>query len=349
MPKSKPLHILVIRLSAMGDVAMTVPVLLALVQTYPQLRLTVLSRGFFAPLFEPLDRVSFFTADLKGRHKGLGGLWTLYRELRAQRFDAVADLHNVLRSNILKVFFSFHCLPFAQLHKGRTEKRALTAMKNKDFRPLRATHLRYADVFEKLGYPLNLEAVQLPGNQPMTAKTQELLGNNPGKRIGIAPFAAYAGKRYPLERMEVVLEELSKTEGYTIILFGGGREERDQLAQWASSYTRCINAAGVLPFKEELALISNLDLMVSMDSGNAHLAANFRIPTITLWGLTHPFAGFYPFGQESSNALLADRSRFPGIPTSVFGKKMPKGYENVMESISPADVVRKIKEVLGEK
>lgn len=333
----------------MGDVAMTVPVLLALVQTYPQLRLTVLSRGFLAPIFEPLHSVSFVNADLKGRHKGLGGLWTLYRELRTHRFDAVADLHNVLRTNILKAFFSFHRQPFVQLNKGRAEKRALTAIKNKDFRPLRSTHQRYAEVFEKLGYPLDLEAVQLPGKQPLPAKAQNLLGRTRGKRIGIAPFAAYAGKRYPLALMEEVLKKLSNTKRYKIIFFGGGGEERELLAQWASSYEGYINAAGVLSFKEELALISNLDLMVSMDSANGHLAANYQIPTITLWGLTHPYAGFYPFGQDSGNALLADRSRFPGIPTSVFGKKMPKGYENVMESIVPADVVRKIKEVLGEK
>ena len=83
-------------------------------------------------------------------------------------------------------------------------------------------------------------------------------------------------------------------------------------------------------------------MMVSMDSGNAHLAAMYGIPTITLWGVTHPYAGFYPFGQDPDNALLANREEYPLIPTSVYGNKCPKGYENAIATITPAQILDRI-------
>src|SRR5690606_10994259 len=149
-------HILVIRLSALGDVAMTVPVLRKLSETYPALKFTVLTRKFFAPIFEDLPNVEVFEADVKGRHKGLPGLKRLAGELRAKNIDAVADLHNVLRSTILKTFFQLYKIPVKQIDKGRAEKKALTRKEKKVFKQLKTTHQRYADVFAALGYPIEL-------------------------------------------------------------------------------------------------------------------------------------------------------------------------------------------------
>jgi len=102
------------------------------------------------------------------------------------------------------------------------------------------------------------------------------------------------------------------------------------------------NVAGILTFEDELNLISNLDLMISMDSANGHLAAMFGIPVITLWGVTHPYAGFVPFQQPDENQLKADRNKYPLIPTSVYGNKYPPEYENAMATITPSSIVEKI-------
>ncbi len=341
-------HILVIRLSAMGDVAMAVPVLLAFQKQYPNFRLTVLTKPFFAPIFSHMENVQVHTADVKGRHKGIIGLWRLYTELRVLGFDAVADMHNVLRSAILKQFFRLGGIPFFQIDKGRPEKKALTAADNKAFKPLKTTHQRYADVFAKVGYPIMLSEDCTLTRQPISDSTRRLVGKDIVKWIGIAPFAAYEGKQYPLELMNRVIEGIHGMGDHKILLFGGGKKEKEVLEQLASE-NQCINITGKLHFSEELALISNLDVMIAMDSGNAHLAAMFGIPVVTLWGVTHPFAGFYPFGQDPALALLADRERFPLIPTSIYGNKVPDGYETAIASIAPADVVEKIKMVLSAK
>ena len=87
---SKPIqHIAVIRLSAMGDVAMTVPVIRALVEQHSTVKITVVSRPFFKPFFDGIPNVAFFGVDLNQRHKGFLGLTRLFSDLKKLNVDAV--------------------------------------------------------------------------------------------------------------------------------------------------------------------------------------------------------------------------------------------------------------------
>ena len=349
MDKSRDDYLLVIRLSAMGDVAMTVPVLLALTRANPKLKLLVLTRPFFAPVFKNIPNTSVFPVDLKNKHKGVSGIYRLAKELKKHRLSGVADLHNVLRTKILKLFFLDKQIPFKQIDKGREEKRAITVWRNKELKNLKTTHERYAEVFRDLGYAVKLDSKDvlkscIPSEEVQAIKTQE---NK--KLIGVAPFAAFTAKMYPLPLMKQVLEHLNNTNKYKIFLFGGGEEEKKVLNTLANKYTNCFCEVGRLSFADELCLISQLDLMVSMDSGNGHLAAMFSIPTLTLWGITHPCVGFAPYGQVAENSILSDREKFPMIPTSVYGNKFPRGYEKAMESIDPETVFRKIETLLMNK
>lgn len=341
-----PKHILVIRLSAMGDVAMTVPVIKRVTEVYPGIRITVLTRRFFAPLFKDLENVEVFEADVHGEHKGVAGLKKLSQELLNLGIDAVADLHNVLRSNILKVFFQLAGISVQQIDKGRKEKRLLTRRTNKVFKRLKSTHRRYADVFAALDLPVNLSETQFLPKRKLSENVKKLTGQEPKKWLGIAPFAQHDSKAYPKDLMKEVLRELEKEEHLKIFLFGGGASETKELEQWAREFKNAENVAGKISFDEELALISQLDAMVSMDSGNGHLAANFGVPVITLWGLTHPYTGFAPFQQPDENFLLPDLKRYPAIPTSIYGKNIPEGYEDAMRSIPSEKVVAKIREIL---
>ncbi len=347
--RKKPIkHLLVIRLSAMGDVAMTVPVLQLFRASYPEVKITVLTRRFFEPLFAGIDNLEVYHAAVDTRHKGLFGLARLAKELKALEIDAVADLHNVIRSKVLKLFFGLKGIRVVQLDKGRAAKKALTRTSNKVFEPLKKTHERYADVFKALNLPINLDQKTVKTPRPkLTPKIITLTGEGMQKWLGIAPFAQYEGKTYPLELMLQVIEQLRQQEGLKIFLFGGGKGEIDILNNVASKYNNVINVAGRLLFEEELTLIANLDTMLSMDSGNAHLAAMYAIPTVTLWGVTHPFAGFMPFGQPEHYAVLPDLVKYDQVPTSIYGNKVPSGYEKVMYSIRPQQVVDKVLEVLG--
>ncbi len=330
----------------MGDVAMSVPVLRALLEQNPEVKITVLSRPFLQPLFEDLPNTTFYAADVDGKHKGLFGLYTLYRELSALKIDAIADIHNVLRSKIIRLFFSLSRKKILAIDKGRAEKKALVRTKNKIFKQLKTTTERYANVFRKLGLLVDLSYPKFPSKKEIPEKVKTLIGIEEVKLIGIAPFAQYESKMYPLDLMTEVIAEVSKNNTNKIFLFGGGQKEIEILQKLADKFENTFSLAGILNFSDELSVISNLDCMVSMDSGNAHLAAMFGIKTITIWGVTHPFTGFYPYHQPMDFAILPDLKKYPNIPCSIYGKKVCEGYEDVMHSIASKVVVEKIEQIL---
>ena len=329
----------------MGDVAMTVPVLSQLLEQHPEIRVTVLSRKQFEPFFKGLPRTQFLEADVKGKHKGLRGLIRLAKTANALGIDMVADLHNVLRSKVLVSYFRLKGVPCQVMDKGRAEKRALIGQNGAPAKQLKSTHQRYADVFRKGGVPIQLQAKATYPKVDLSARLQNVFGDRQRKAVGLAPFAAHSGKMYPLEKTKELALALANDGGYLLLLFGGGEKETAWLSDLGTHSDNLINIAGQVTFTEELALISNLDLMVSMDSGNGHLAALYGVPVLTLWGVTHPCLGFAPFGQESRQQLLSDQQAYPLIPTSVYGNKVPEGYEQVMESIPVDAVVQKIKEL----
>ena len=331
----------------MGDVAMSIPVIRALTEKHPECKITVLSKPFFKPLFDKIPQVSFFAAQVNTKHKGILGLFKLYRELKKENITHVADFHNVLRSKILRTLFIFNGNPCICINKGRTEKKALTRTKNKIFKQLKTSHQRYAEVLNKLGFNLDLSNPTLIEKKKLSEKITIITGLKTDTWIGIAPFAAFKGKVYPLQLMEEVIREMA-SKGFKIFLFGGGKHEVKILNTIEKTYKNVINLAGQLSFKEELEVISKLDLMVSMDSGNAHLAAMQQVKTITLWGVTHPYAGFAPFHQPDDYCLISDLEKYPKIPCSIYGNKVINGYENVMETISPDRVIEKIMSVLSE-
>lgn len=342
----KPQHILIIRLSAMGDVAMTVPVLRVLTAQYPDVQITFLSKKQFKPLFQNIPSVTFYEADTQGKHKGTLGLLRLSSELKKLKITHIADLHNVLRSKTVRNYLSFYKIIIQKIDKGRSEKKALIRAENKEFKPLKTTIERYAEVFERLGFPLQMEKQRFPEPTALSKPLRSIF-NKTKKHIGIAPFAAHEGKMYPMDLMEEVIKKLDAENKYQLFLFGGGEREKGILEGIEKKNSSAINLVGKFSFEEELHIISHLDAMLAMDSGNAHLSAMYNIPTITLWGVTHPYAGFYPFNQPEEYALLSDREQFPLIPTSVYGNKYPPGYESCMRSISPERVFEKIKEVVN--
>lgn len=332
-------HIAIIRLSAMGDVAMTVPVVREFVEQYPDVKVTVVTRPFFKPFFDTIPQVHFFAVDLEKKHKGFLGLFRLFQDLNALKVDALADLHNVLRSKILTLFFKIKGFKTATVDKGRAEKSALTRAKNKVFRPLPSMILQHHQVFRRLGFPLHDQVPSFP-------KLSAFTGQKTQKWIGIAPFAQYESKVYPLDLMQKVVSSLAENTKYKIFLFGGGKKEIDLLEKMIAGKSNVVNVAGKTQLEQELKIINNLDVMLSMDSGNAHIAAMLGTKVVTLWGATHPYAGFSPFNQPFDYSLTSDRTQYPLLPTSIYGNKIVEGYQDAMRTISPEMVVEKIKELL---
>jgi len=205
---------------------------------------------------------------------------------------------------------------------------------------------RHVDTFQKLGFTVDVSQPKFPQKAVLSSEIVQISGDKADQKwIGIAPFAQYESKVYPLDLMQQVIDRLASNTNIKLFLFGGGNKEIEILNSFATGKPNVINVAGKLKLPQELDLISNLNSMLSMDSGNAHIAAMLGTQVITLWGATHPYAGFAPFNQPMKNCLVSDREKYPLLPTSVYGNKKVEGYQNAMRTITPEAVVAKINAV----
>ena len=159
--------VLVIRLSAIGDVAMTVPVIYSAAKANPEDSFTVLTQAFLIPLFmNRPSNVEVIGINTKGAEKGVVGLLKFTSALLKFDFDIVLDLHNVIRTIIICTFFRLKGKRVFVVDKARKECRRLTAIKNKRLYPLRPVVVRYADVFRAAGLNYTETFTSLYGESP---------------------------------------------------------------------------------------------------------------------------------------------------------------------------------------
>ncbi len=321
--------VLLARFSALGDVAMTIPVVYSVCRCYPDVRFVMVTRPSMTGMFvNAPDNLVTVGADVKKDYDGVAGIRRLCSMLVEKYHpDVFVDLHNVLRTRIMSVFLRLSGISTARIFKPRAKRRALTRRRNKVMLPLTSQRARYREAFFKAGLPMTDRFDGLYHGRA-TAPGELFAAITAPKPphetwVGIAPFAAHAGKVYPPSLMEKVIGMLQRRcdEGHPlrIFLFGGGAEEQRQLEEWAARYPAATSLAGKrYGFPAELALINHLDVMLTMDSANMHMAAIAGAPTVSIWGATHPYCGFKGWRQTDDSTLQLPLSC---RPCSVFGDK----------------------------
>ena len=382
------MNILLIRFSALGDVAMLAPVVREYALKHPSDTLTVLSKPFHAPLFDDLaPNVYFLGKDPKRDYKGIPGLYRLFRELHLMNFDLVIDMHDVLRTKFLRNLFRVYGYEVRKMDKHRSLRRKITAPEEK--KQLMRLPTAFENYSEALGASskelrvkseellseelrVKSEEFELPSLNEDSAGDSSLLTLNSSLKIGLAPFAAHQGKIYPVERMEKVIELLiEKRPECRIILFGGGGKEREQMTTWAEKYSNVELAATVISEKQkvksekyaddtvqdernnnfqlstfnsqlgsELQLMKDLDVMLSMDSANMHLASLMGTRVVSIWGATHPWAGF--LGWQQSEDDCVQRCDLKCRPCSIYGNKPCQRGDMECMNIEPSKVVEQL-------
>ncbi|MGC4128330.1 MAG: glycosyltransferase family 9 protein [Bergeyella sp.] len=319
-------RIIAYRFSAFGDVAMTVPVFKEILEQNPNLEIIMVSRSSFKDAFNGFPRLIFKGINVDD-YKGFFGMKRLADEIHKEyNPDYVADLHDVIRSKILNRVFKNKGYKVFKLNKGKEEKENLTDIHNIDKKPLKRTIERYADVFREMGFPLTLHEKLVPLHKDKNG-------------VGIAPFAQHQGKILPLEKTFELARIISRN--HKIYFFGGGKKEVEILTKWEKLIPNSENLAGKLTLKEELEKISGLKVMVSMDSANMHLASLVGTRCVSVWGATHPHAGFLGYGQSEEDAVqINDLSC---RPCSVFGdKECYRGDYACLEELSVQMIIDKI-------
>ena len=345
-------NVLVARFSALGDVAMTIPVVYSVCIDNPETRFVMVTQKMASTLFinVPANLV-VLGIDTKNEYKGLAGIRKLKDKLiKEYEIDLFIDLHDVLRTWLLGVSFLASGVKVMRFDKGRRGKHVLTRRHNKRMLPLLSSRARYREVFHRAGFSFSESFVSIFGDSKAPAELYSSIIEPKRKGetwIAIAPFAKHKGKIYPLDLMEKVVYELSSWEHTTVFLLGAGKNEEEILSRWQKHGANIINmAAHHSGFACELSLLSNCDVMVSMDSANMHLASLVRLQVVSVWGATHPYCGFMGWHQDERNAVQLNMSC---RPCSVFGSKpCYRGDYFCMTGIPPQLIVSHVKQFLEE-
>lgn len=344
-------RVLVTRFSAIGDVAMTVPVLYSVCRTHPDDMFYMVTRPSMTPIFvNPPENLVVIGADVKSDYKGLNGMNRLLKELCDQYYiDTYVDLHAVLRTFALSALCRLRGIKVSRINKGRRGKRALTRRNNKVMLPLLSSRARYREAFFRAGFPMSerFDGVYGKNNRAPFDRIAEITSpkSQGEKWLGIAPFAKHKGKIYPLPLMEQVVKEIAQLPNVKIFLFGGGEQEQAILRQWAEKYPNTISLAEKRwGFAREMELMSHLDVMLTMDSANMHLASLVNVPVVSIWGATHPYCGFKGWRQKEDLTLQLP---MPCRPCSTFGNKPCYRSDYLcLSGIPPTSVVAKLKPFL---
>lgn len=328
-------HVLIIRLSSKGDVAIAAPLVRAYALANPDVKFTVVSQSILGVLFDGVPNLHYHR--IKYYHDN----WPMWKAIKLARElkktdtppTKVIDLQNSSRTKIIRWLIA----PkegVAVIWRSRYSREALARKENKVLRPVTTTQRRYEKVFTDIGFK-DLEFAKQSVEKRKSA-------DSTSRNIGIAPFARHQSKQWPLEYMEQVVEKLSKEPDTKIFLFGGCKYEASLLKKWEDKYENIESVAGKHTMEEELEYMRNLDVMISMDSANMHFASFVKTPVISIWGGTHPFAGFYGWGQDPDLALQTD---IACRPCSVNGEndcfKKCTPYQ-CLTDITPEMVLKKI-------
>lgn len=309
-------RVLVVRLSALGDVAILEPVVRQRAAANRDVLFYVAGPPRLAPLFGGMENVQYVPTERRQKPR------ELYKKLSTLRPDMVADMHHVLRVIGLDWLFR---LRGVEVHSIRKHTRKVIP-----------SWKRYDEVFDRCG----LKGCTVEGGY---WKVKPAMGRK--RVVGVAPFAQHEGKIWPLEKMEQLVGMLS-VRGYSVMLFGS-KEEAPILEAWAGKHEGVESLAGKFSFEEELDRIKALDVMVSMDSANMHFASCMGVPVVSIWGATHPCRGFYGWRQ---NPAWAVQRVMDCRPCSKYGNKPCKigGYP-CMGGIEVKEVMERIEGLMGEK
>ncbi|MFA5326681.1 MAG: glycosyltransferase family 9 protein [Prolixibacteraceae bacterium] len=338
--------ILVYRFSAMGDVVLLLPVLKGVLAANRDVEMYFVTPSNFFPIFQNIERLNLIDADLRGKHKGFFGLIQLFRKIRTEvNPDLVFDLHSVLRTFNLDILFRITGCRVIIFRKGTFRK--MLMIKSKLLKRLPNAVTRYSDAFVRAGFQINLPEPPLFPQRSTSAGFPDFMHKS--IVIGIAPFAKHEQKIWGTSKIENLIVEISKVYDASILLFGGGKVELEILNQLSQKYPNCIVSANHFSFSDEIQVFSKLNVMISMDSANMHLASMAGVPTISIWGATHPALGFAPYKQPAENIIQYEGDKLSCRPCSVYGNKKCIYSDSIrcMEYIQVNTVFERIRRILS--
>lgn len=345
-------NILISRFSALGDIALAIPVVYQLAERYPDSQFYFITRPHPARLFlNAPENLHVIPLDLDN-YKGASGMLRLaVRLCNEYKIDTYVDLHDVLRTKLLRLCMRLLRVRVVKINKGRREKHQLVRNRQKLLVQLKPTAERYADAFKRAGMMMALSSAGINAGfhsifkndkgDPEEFKSVSLPKKEEEYWLAVAPFAQHRGKIYPLSLMQKVIDHFANRNNTRIFIFGFGSDESDKIESLAKKRPNVINmAAKKIGLKAELSLLSHCNAMLSMDSANMHMASLVGVRAVSIWGATHPYAGFMGWNQNIADAVQLDMTC---RPCSIYGNRpCARGDWYCLEGINPQMIIQRL-------
>jgi ADP-heptose:LPS heptosyltransferase len=319
------MKILIIRFSSIGDIVLTTPVIRVLKTQLDSAEIHYATKKQFSSIFQEnpyVDKMHFLQ----------GSLLDFVKELRHENFDYVIDLHNNLRTRIIKLLLGVKSHSFNKLN---FQKWLMVNLKINKLPPVHIVD-RYLETTKSLGVKndsLGLDYF-IPEKDEIP---QDWLP--PSHRAGYVVYAIggqHATKKLPLTRMIELCARINRP-----IILLGGKEDADagesirlffeKESPLENAQTMIYNACGKCNLNQSASIVKNATYVFSHDTGLMHIAAAFKREVISIWGNTIPDFGMYPYRTKYS---LLENNHVGCRPCSKIGyAKCPKGHFNCMNKI----------------
>lgn len=327
---------LIIRLSSIGDIVLTTPVVRCLKKQVATAEVHYLTKSSFRPLFAAnpyIDKMHYVKDSLD----------EVIPQLQAEDFDYVIDLHHNLKSLKVKRALGKKAYSF---HKLNIEKWWLTAFKINRL-PDRHIVDRSLDTLRTFGVKDDGSGLDYFIPEADRVKESDIPVSHHAGYVGVVIGAALATKKMPVDQLRKLCSKIR----HPLILLGGpeDREAGEQIA--ALDPVRIYNACGKFNLNESADLVRRAKLIVTHDTGLMHIAAAFKKPIVSVWGNTVPAFGMYPYyGKNPGVDSLFDIAevKLGCRPCSKIGyKKCPKGHFNCMMQQDTDAIAGRVHQRLG--
>jgi heptosyltransferase-1 len=348
--------ILIIRLKALGDIALSLPVPRALRERYPDAHIAYLCWERYAEALKGERSVDEVIVLRRGLLQQIG----MMTRLRGERFDLAIDLLGSPRSALLTLFsgaririgmdvrrhtWCYHFLLPRILTVGGRRVKCYTLDSNREIvRMLRLWKTEDSTTDREggsvsAGRDTGSCAIGFPAAETERDWAETYiagLGIDRERIIGIVPSATYQSKSWPREKFVKLAGMLLQRHGLVpLILWGPGEEEAAQSVARSVPGAICAPETGIARLS---ALISEVRLLVTTDSGPKHLAVLLGVPTVTLFGPTDPI--IWDPMDERHGVIYLD---LPCAPC----KKQICSPNRCLSEIEPGDVMDRISDILG--
>ena len=320
-------NVLAVRFSSIGDVLLITPLLRAIRRRYPGACITVLTRQAYAPLLSHNPHLSRVIGVTTGQT-----LTSTAAELRANRYTHLLDLHDSLRTRVLRTLVPGR---WGTYPKYRLARAALIYAKRNCYRDSRPVAERYFAAARDLdvqpdGAPPDFFLAPEAEREAADWLTRAKLAHE-RPMIALAPGAAHATKRWPLEHWRTLIQRVVN-QGFDVSVVGGEDDAPLGAALANGIASRVVNAAGLFGLQGTGALLQRAAALVSGDTGLMHMATAVGTPVVALFGPTvRPF-GFFPYTPRAQVIELGLSCR---PCSSKGGPRCPLGHHRCLVDIGP--------------